>query len=262
MNKKLISVLFSLHFCLFIVFPSLVFSQTPEVSTIESLTLTEIFTKIQSNQSKIKDMYAETTTTIISSISMPGAKDKGPQKMVQKGKMWTKGKDKSKIEMLSPMKQITITNGDQMAIINPDTGQKMVQDLKKLREKSGMSDSSQQMSLEKAKEFFDLSVRQSDSDSVRQYIIVGVPKKENKFLAKMEFYVDSEKGVPVKILMYGPKDKIMSKSEIGYEKISDVWVPVKNKSYVDTPAGKMEVEMGFENIKVNKGIKDSEFKIE
>lgn len=35
----------------------------------------------------------------------------------------------------------------------------------------------------------------------------------------------------------------------------------KNISNVNTPMGKMEVEMGFENIKVNEGIQDKEFNI-
>ena len=258
-------------------------------SAEEELTLEDLITNLQSNQSKIKDLYAETVTTITSNIAMPGAKDKGPQKMVQKGKMWTKGKDKSKIEMLSPMKQTTITNGDQMAIINPETGQKMVQDLKKLkgqgalRQSSGQASSKGQegMNLEKAKEYFDLSLSKKGDD----YVIIGIPKEANKFLGKMEFYVDPEKWVPTKILMYspsvasakegGPKDKLMSQSEIEYKEFSvsyseapsaarseGVWVPVKNISNISTPAGKMSVEMEFENVKVNKGMSDKEFKIE
>lgn len=184
--------------------------------------------------------------------------------MEQKGKMWTKGEEKSKIEMLSPLRQTTITNGDQMAMLNPETGQKMVQDLKKLKGQGIQGSRDQGMSLEKAKEYFDLSVRKLDAlkpGDLETYVIVGVPKKENKFLAKMEFYVDAEKWVPVKILMYGPKDKLMSQSEIEYKDLSGVWVPVKNKSVVTTPAGKMEVEMVFENIRVNKGVSDAEFKI-
>ena len=221
------------------------------------LALDDVIKNIQSNQSKIKDMYAETTTIITSNIKMPGAAEKGPQKMVQKGKMWSKGEGKSKIEMISPMKQVTITNGDKMAVIYPETGQKVIQDLKKLRDKSGMSDASKQMSLEKAKEFFDLSAKAKDNG----YVITGIPKKENKFLDKMEFYVDGEKWVPIKILLYGPKDKLISQSEIEYQKISDVWVPVKNLSNISTPAGTMKVEMEFSNIKINKGISDKEFNI-
>lgn len=220
--------------------------------------LDEVINKIQSNQSKIHDMYAETTTTITSNMAMPGQESKGPQKMVQKAKMWTKGQDKSKIEMLSPMKQTTITNGDKMAIINPETGQKMVQDLKKLKGQGPGGKGQGEMNLDKAKEFFDLSVAMKGD----AYVITGIPKKDNKFLGKMEFYVDSTNWIPVKILMYDAKGKLMSQSEIEYKEISGAWVPVKNVSNVTTPMGKMNMEMEFENIKVNKGIGDGEFKVE
>lgn len=222
------------------------------------LSLDDLINRIQGNQKKIHDMYAETTTIITSSMAMPGSAGKGPQRMTQKGKMWTKGEDKSKLEMISPMKQVSITNGDKMAIINPESGQKIVQDLKKMREKAGMSGSSNQMSLDKAKEFFDLSTSKKGDD----YVITGVPKKENKFLGKMEFYVDPDKWVPVKILMYDAKGKPMSQSVIEYQKISDIWIPVKNVSNVTTPAGTMKVEMEFANVKINRGISDREFAVE
>src|SRR3989338_5506652 len=202
------------------------------------LSLNEVIKNLQSNQSKIKDMYAETKTTITSNMVMPGQETKGPQKMVQKGKM--------------------VTKGDKMAIINPETGQKMVQDLKRLKGQGTGGKGQESMSLEKAKEFFDLSVAEKDGG----YVITGVPKKDNKFLGKMQFFVDPTKWVPVKIVMYDAKGKPMSQSEIEYKKVSDIWVPEKNKSLVTTPMGKMEVEMEFSNIKVNKGISDGEFKVE
>lgn len=221
-----------------------------------TMSMEDLLEKVQTNQSKIKDMYAETTTTVTSSIVLPGAEDKVPKKMVQKGKMWTKGKDKSKIEMISPMKQITITNDDKMAIINPETGQKMVQDLSKMKGKVNKGKS--EVDLEKAMEHFNLTVKQSKDG---QYIISGIPKKKSSFLTKMEFYVDPERWVPIKILMYGAQNKLLSKSDIVYEKNSGIWVPIKNVSMVNTPAGKMDVEMVFENIKINKGISDKEFAI-
>ena len=268
MNNKAIrirSIFVSLLLCFFLV----------SLSYAVDLTLRDLFNKIQSNQSKIKDMYAETTTTITSSISMPGAESKGPQKMVQKGKMWMKGKDKSKIEMLSPMKQITITNGDQMAIINPVTGQKMVQDLSKIRGQ-GIKGSRDQgaMDLEKALEYFDLKVRKLDAlkpgnlsaeggsaSGGETYVIEGVPKEANKFLGKMEFYVDSDRWLPVKIMMYDPKGKIVSQSAIEYGEFSGAWTPIKNISDVNSPMGKMNLEMKYENIKINQGVSDSKFKI-
>lgn len=222
------------------------------------MSLDDLINKIQGNQKKIHDMYAETTTKITSNLQLTTDNKSKVQTMTQKGKMWTKGEDKSKIEMISPMKQITITNGDKMAIINSETGQKIVQDLKKMREKAGMGGSSNQMSLDKAKEFFDLSTSKKGDD----YVITGIPKKENKFLGKMEFYVDPDKWVPVKILMYDARGKLMSQSVIEYQKVADVWVPVKNASNITTPAGAMKVEMEFANIKINKGIKDEEFRVE
>jgi outer membrane lipoprotein-sorting protein len=221
------------------------------------LSLDNLIANLQGNQSKVRDMYAETTTTITSNIKLPNSKDSSPQKMVQKGKMWTKGQDKTKIEMLSPTKQVTITNGDQMAMINSETGQKVIQDLKKLRGKSGMSDASQQMSLDKAKEFFNLSSAKKGND----YVITGVPKKDNKFIGKMEFYVDSQRWVPVKIMMYDSQGKLVSESNIEYKQFSNIWLPIKNQSKVTTPMGKMDVEMLFENVRVNQGLSDREFKI-
>jgi outer membrane lipoprotein-sorting protein len=181
--------------------------------------------------------------------------------------MWTKGQDKSKIEMLSPTRQITITNGDQMTIINTESGQKTVQDLKKLRDKSGAlagGQSGGQMSLEKISEFFYLSVRKLDpatAGSVDTYVITGVPKQQNRFMGKMEIYVDGDKWLPVKVLMYDTKGKVMSQSEIEYAEVSGIMVPAKNVSKVTTPMGKMDIEMTFENVKVNKGISDKEFEV-
>jgi len=241
------------------------------------LSIEAVIANMQVNQSKINDMYAETTTTITSNMAMPGQESKGPQKMVQKAKMWTKGQDKSKIEMLSPTRQVTITNGDQMATINPETGQKVVQDLKKLRDKSGGlagGQSGGQMTLDKISEFFYLSVRKLDSsttEGVNTYLVTGVPKKENKFMGKMEFYVNSEKWLPVKIIMYDPKNRPMSQTGIEYSSVEDkseaasegavIFVPLKNKSVVSSPMGKMEIEVEYTKVKINSGINDNEFSI-
>jgi len=225
------------------------------------LTLDEIAGKLKGSQQKIKDMYAETYTKISSNLQIPGSDKKGPQNIEQKGKLWTKGEGKSKMEMLSPMKQITVTNGDKMMVVNPDSGQKMVQDLKKMREKSGASfggDAGGQMSLEKAKEYFDLSAKADGGG----YVLTGIPKKANNFLGKMEFYLDSDRWVPKKICMYDSKGKIISQSEIEYKEISGIFVPSKTKSQIMTPMGKMDVEMQFNNIKINQGIDDKEFRIE
>ncbi|NQS90154.1 outer membrane lipoprotein carrier protein LolA [Patescibacteria group bacterium] len=226
-------------------------------SIANALTMGELLVKIQDNQTKINDMYAETTTTISSQLTVTG-NQKGAQKIIQEGRMWTKG-DKSKIEMISPTHQITINNGEKIAIISPDTGQKFVQDLS---DKSGSQfggSSSSQMNLDKAEEYFSLSVTQNASGD---YVVTGVPRESNKILGKVEFYVDPSLWLPNKILMYSPQGMLISQSEIKYQKISGIWVPLQNISDVNTPAGSMHIEMEFSNVKVNDGIDDSEFKIE
>lgn len=220
------------------------------------LKVKEVFDKIQLNQSKIKDMYAETKTIITSSFLKTGSN--APKEMVQTGKLWTKGKKKSKIEMLSPMKQVTITNEDKMEIVNVETGQKMIQDLKKMGKGMWHEQQETGMELEKAMEYFDLSAAKQGDD----YVITGIPKKKNKMIGKMEFLIDGKRWIPVKITLYGIKNELISQSDLQYNEVSGVWVPVKNISMVSTPAGKMKMEMEYSNIKVNRGIEDKVFAID
>jgi|GEM_PF-1314834 outer membrane lipoprotein-sorting protein len=237
---------------------------TAIISDAADLSLDDLVNKIKANQDKIKDLYAETITVISSNMSLPGQEGKGPQKMVQKGKMWTKGEDKSKLEVFSPTHQITITNGDQMVMINPDTGQKMVQDLKKLKGETASSKGQGgmgQMSLAKTKEYFNLSVVSRADTGKTVYLVTGVPKKENKIIGKIEFYVDSEKLTPVKVIIYDPKGGLVSQSILEYKEINGILIPVKSSSQINTPMGKMDVELTYNNLKLNQGISDGEFKI-
>jgi len=219
----------------------------------QTLSLDALIAKVQENQGLLKDMQADMTTTISSPMQ------KVP--MVQKGHIWSKGSDKSKIEISEPMKQTTIMNGSKMMMeVN---GQKTVQDLSKMGNKSFSADQGK-MSLEKAKEYFDLSVKQGTGDSgqLTGYIVTGVPKEKNDFLGKMEFYIDPEKFVPTRITIYSGKGKLITTSIIEYSEISGVWVPVKNVSNVTMPTGSMNIEQVFENVKINAGIKDSVFAVE
>ena len=93
----------------------------------------DILMKVSTNQSMIKDMSADITTVIKSDL-------KGKMEREQSGKIWIKGEDKTKIEMLKPVKQVTITSGDKMMMQDPQTGQKMVRDLKKMRQETGQPD--------------------------------------------------------------------------------------------------------------------------
>lgn len=212
----------------------------------------DILMKVSTNQSMIKDMSADITTVIKSDM-------KGKMQSEQSGKIWIKGEDKTKIEMIKPMKQITITSGDKMMMNDPATGQKMVRDLKKMRQETGQPDLGQgSMDKKKMLEYFNLKLR-SASGSV---VIEGKPKKANKFLGRVDFTVDTSRNLPVKIEILNPEGKLVSTTNIEYTKIKNIWVIKKSSSEVKLPMGSMKAEMRYDNIKVNEGISDSVFKIE
>lgn len=214
----------------------------------------EILAKVKDNQGKIKDMQAEVITVIRSEIGQK-------KTMEQKGKMWIKGADKTKMEITSPIKQISITSGDKMIVVNPETGQKYVQDLKMLRKKTGQVDfGSNPMDQTKALAYFNLKLKKAGGLlGPRENIIEGTPREKNKFLGKVNFIIDAGRNLPTKIEIYNPQGSLVSSSDIEYIKIKDIWVIEKNKTIVKMPNGKMDVEMKFQNIKLNEGIADSVF---
>jgi len=220
-----------------------------------------VIAKMKETQAMIKDLQADTKTTITSNIAMPGQPSKGPQTMTQTGHIWQKGRDKSKVEITSPMKQITITNGNIMTIISPDTGQKFSQDLSK-----GLGTRGQGLDQTKALDYFDLTVKKSEGATGEAdiYVISGTPKAANQFLGRMDFMIDAEKYIPLRIAMYTPKGALMSLSEMEYEPVAisstkTAYVAKKIKSIVTMQMGSVNTEMVYENIKVNEGISDSVF---
>lgn len=143
-----------------------------------------------------------------------------------------------------------------MAVIDPDTGEKVVQELKG----QGPGAKGQgEMDLDRAREYFDLSVNWAVNS--RQCVIQGVPKGGNRIIGKIEFHIDAERWVPVRISMYGPADRPMSETEIEYAEISGAWVQKATRSTVNSPIGMMKIETENTNIKVNQGVQDKEFDI-
>ncbi len=219
------------------------------ISSAQTLSLNDVLSKLQSNKSKIVDMYDEIKTT------MTGQGKMASMNSTQSSIMWTKGDDKSKIEMLSPIKQTTIRNGDTLVIIDKNTGRKTVKDLTK--DKYAASASGQgAMDFERLKEMFDLSI-----DSSSEYYVIECKPKKSGLFGKIEICVDTQKYIPSKILIYDKNNKIINQTTMEYKDFLGVFVPVKTISTVDSPLGKMNINVEYSNIKVNEGIEDSEFEI-
>lgn len=214
-----------------------------------SIELKDLMNEIKGHQDKIKDMYVEMTTTMSSQLNLGAS---APQKMVNKSRMWTKGQGKVKTEMLSPMRQITIVNGNKIAMINPQTGQKTVNDINKQQQ-----DMRQFNDPSKALDYFNLSVK----DEKDKYIITGTPKQANQLFSKMVFEIDKKNKVTKKVMLYNNKGDVISVSELEYKEVSSILVPYKTRSIINTPQGMMNVDVVYDAIKLNSGISDNEFKI-
>ncbi|KAF0133357.1 MAG: hypothetical protein FD145_1318 [Candidatus Saganbacteria bacterium] len=233
MVKRIVSVFMALSF---------VFA----VSVLASdLSIDELIKNIQSNQSQIKDMSADMATKM--SSNMKGAKD-----IEQKGKITIKYPNKTKMEMFEPSRQVTINNGKKMIMIDKNSGQRYEQDLSKTNMPMNNADN---MDFQKAKEYFNFSVKKEGD----KYLITGKTKKENKLIGKMEILINPDKWLPEKIKAYNPQNKLISETDMEYEKISNCWVMVKSKSSVTMPNGSMKMDMEYKNVKINKGIGDGEF---
>ncbi len=213
-----------------------------------------VIAKIRDNQNKIQDLSANISTKLRSDT-----KDK--KSLEQKGSIMIKGADMSRMEMSSPIPQLSVTNKDKMMMVNPATGQKMVQDLKKLRKQTGKDDLGQNpLDQTRILDYFNLSLEEKGI-FFKSFVLSGTPKDPKKFAGTIKFYVDESKYVPTKIEIYNQENKLVSLSNLSYTKIKDIWVVNKNSSWIVIPNGKMYVDMKFENIKINEGISDKAFEI-
>ena len=211
---------------------------------------------IKGSQEKIKDMQADVQINVTAKILIEGKET--TQKQTSKGRIYSKRPNKFRLETTSPMEQTTIMNGDKMALINKTTGQKMVQDLKKLREQSGLTQG-EEMDITKSMERFDLKITNKTD---KEIVLTGTPKEPNKFLGKMVFVLDAKNRVPIRITAYNPNGGLISYSTLQYKNISGINVLEKNVTEVTSPYGSSKSGTEFKNIKINQGLSDKLFEIE
>ena len=219
-----------------------------------AISIPDLLQKIKENQAKIQTLQAEMTTTIQSS-------SKSIPPMKQTGKIIQKYPDKSRMEMTSPIKQTTITNGTKMKMIDGQSGKSFVQDLSKSQGPSAISNPSSGMGMDptKALENFNLKIV-TESDSA--IVIESTPREKNPYLEKMRLTFSPATYLPTQIEVYGSKGKLLSTTTIVYDKVSDVYVPIQNKTSVSLPQGSMQVEVTYDKVKVNEKVADSLFGVE
>lgn len=92
------------------------------------------------------------------------------------------------------------------------------------------------------------------------YIIAAIPKSQTKEFPKMEWFVDYEKGVVVKILIYNVTGHLDGIIEIEYKQITDkILFPSKIIDTIIASLNTTKKEIIYENIEINTNIGDNEF---
>jgi len=217
----------------------------------DNLTIPQLLERIKQNESKVKDMKATMTTTIYGG-------PQGSKPMVQKGTIWSKAPDKYKVELSTPFRQITITRGDKMKVIQPDSGQSFVQDLSKLEGYSGLPQRGQALEPSKIMEKLDLKIA---SQSSQEVVLEGTPKEGKETMGKLHIALDGERLIPTRVVLFNKEGKPMTESTLSYKQVGNAWIPHRNRSTVSLPSGTLVVEMTLDDIAVNQGILDSVFDI-
>jgi|GEM_PF-5573776 len=211
--------------------------------SVKCITIEEIIKKIEANGSRIEDMEADVTTRI---------KIGDGEIQIQKMRMAMKGRDRVRIELISPMRQTTIINGKKMMVQTQDGKKSIItQDTLHMMEQTGFQNMSEFLKGNK------VNVINVENDIANIEII---PESPTPMVQKIEMGVDIERGVIISQRIYSNMG--VMKMEMEYGKISGVWVIKRMRIITPSPMGGLgEVESEYKNIKINKGIKDIFFEI-
>lgn len=213
-------------------------------------TVEGVLSSLESRQKMLKTLQADITTII-----QPYG-DEGPE-IRQTGKIFTETPNKSRVEITSPFNQVTITNGNKMQIEDPHGKRSRPEDLSKMSDKPVMPQGGGATQLAEALGQFDLRIREQAGKVIE---IEGTPKKTNANLTKIVVIISKEILLPIQITLWGPAE-MMSDTHIEYQRISGIYVPVKNRAEVALAHGKMTVDIQFENIIVNQPLPEEIFQI-
>ena len=244
----------------------------------------DVISALQKNIDKVQDMQC----SVEMSIDMG---DMGTQR--QSMKMWSKGKDKMRMEMSAPAglpmspspmgqgapsgKMTMIMNGDKMVV--ESGGEKQVIDHSASAATHGMGQSPASLApgmdlqqdmgefLKKNKVTVisgkksligNLMSKVSSSEAPEKVVLEVIPEKKDPMVQKMEMTVDMNKGVITSQKMFSNYGT--TKMNMEYENIKGAWIIKRINMTVPTPmgkSGKMTIE--YKNVKVNQGISDRLF---
>ncbi len=237
----------------------------------------DVIAALQNNIDKVQDMQCD----VEMSIDMG---DMGTQRQTMK--MWSKGRDKMRMEMNAPAvpmspstmsrgpssgKMTMIMNGDKMIMDTPEgkktlsagssasplspgqaasPGMNLQQDFGEFLKKN-------KVSIVSGKKSFIKNLL-SRGETPKEVVLEVIPEDKDPMIQKMEMTVDMERAVITKQKMFSNYGT--TKMDMEYENIKGAWVIKRINMTIPTPIGKTgKMTIEYENLKVNQGIGDDMF---
>ena len=218
-----------------------------------------VLEKVQDNYAQIQDLTADLTITSTLNGEVFGTPKYGrfifraPDK--QKIENWT-NQDKSK------KSGATIVDGEKMYLVNALGSYQEVHYL----EGTGTSSSDlNQMDifygLDKFLEGHDVLLERDGGTGVaeKDTIVIAAPKQDNGTYTYLSLYIDRQKGIMAKSLLYQGERLVQTLEYEGVEKLGKAWVPTKMINSLHLNSGEFVTKTTFENIQLNTGMQDTEF---
>lgn len=219
-----------------------------------------VLRKVSENYRLIEDLKADMAVSTILDSKLLG--ETGYYRY------YFKKPNKEKIETYSSPERTTktdivIINGSIMNLVNPST--KAIQEVDLLAKANIDSARFNQMDIYyNLTEFINAHVvtkNETDSDLANFIIAIdAVPKIQNPLYEKLELFIDYNKGLLIKSLLFkgGP---LREKMEIQESRVmpNGAWVPVKMAKTPMLTSGNMVSTLTYSDIRINTGLADKDF---
>lgn len=212
--------------------------------------LETILKKIGENSGKINTMRAKMVITTKS-------EDKTIPAIIQEVNYLSKKPDKIKMEMLKPMNQIIVYDGNMMYMKNPVDGKIIKQEMPKGSE-TGMFDFDKD--IKKMIEGKEIILKSTVIEG-KKYILESKVEQDKEKM-RTEMAIDIEKGTIDKIEIFDQNEKKISMIEMEYKCFKNIWVPVKMMNTIIVNEKKLISEVLWKNVSVNFEIGNEEFVLE
>ncbi len=230
-------------------------------STLASaVTVNDIIQKLEKNADKVKDMQADVEIK----ITFEGKGTSPEMNRTQVMKLYTKGKDKMRMEMQTPTEQTIIMNKSKMLMEYSDPMSTKGEKTRQIIDRDSMPNlqSMSTPTVDLNTTFADM-LKKSDTKIISSSgdfcTFSVIPENAGPLMQKVELTIDSKKGIITKQKMFSNLG--VSVMNMQYQKVGDIWIlsQINMTSPVGATGEKMKMVSTYKNIKINKGVSESKF---